>query len=60
MKFPFTLTIRNVVIAVFQDVLDAVHEMKALGLGAVVIREDGREIARTVSFTMPTKEPGVH
>ena len=60
MKFPFTLTIRNVVIAVFQDVLDAVHEMKALGLGAVVIREDGREIARAVSFTMPTKEPGVH
>lgn len=59
MKFPFTLTIRNAVIAVFQDVLDAVYEMKRLGLGAIVTK-DGREIARTASFTMPTKEPGLH
>jgi hypothetical protein len=59
MKFPFSLQLRTVVIAVFQDVLDAVYEMKRLGLGAIVTK-DGREIARTVSFTQPRNEPGLH
>jgi hypothetical protein len=58
MTFPFTLHVQEEPIACFEDVLDAVKEMKRNGPGALVLKE-GREIARAVTFTVP-KERGLH
>jgi hypothetical protein len=60
MKYPFSLQHRNVEIAAFQYPEDAVHEMNKIGVGAVVLREDGVEIGRSVPFAMPRNEPWIH